>query len=154
MESGLSAYARMRQNEGQLKKLLSVTHPQLMKMPHPVADPGFPVGGGVDLVGGDMDSRGGYVSKILYVKTTELVPLGGARRVRSPRSASVICAWTHLAKRPACLGQNVRQLKKLAIAQSCYNGSQPLDLYSSFHCFILEFPPSSWLKQREVTQAR
>ena len=27
-----------------------------------VADPGFPVGGGVDLVGGDVDSRGGYVS--------------------------------------------------------------------------------------------
>ena len=32
-----------------------------------VADPGFPVGG-VDLVGG-VDSRGGYVSNILYVET-------------------------------------------------------------------------------------
>ena len=27
--------------------------------------------GGVDLVGGDVDSLGGYVSKILYVKTKE-----------------------------------------------------------------------------------
>ena len=42
----------------------------------PVADPGFPVGGGVDFVGG-VDSRGGYVSKILYVKTKELGPLWG-----------------------------------------------------------------------------
>ena len=30
--------------------------------------------GGVDLVGGGVDSRGGYVSKILYVKTKELGP--------------------------------------------------------------------------------
>ena len=36
-----------------------------------VADPGFPVGGRVDLVGGGADSRGGYVSKILYVKMKE-----------------------------------------------------------------------------------
>ena len=41
-----------------------------------VADAGFPVGG-VDLVGGGVDSRGSYVSKILYVKTKELGPLGG-----------------------------------------------------------------------------
>ena len=33
--------------------------------------------GGVDLVGGGVDSRGGYVLKILYVKTKELGPLGG-----------------------------------------------------------------------------
>ena len=33
--------------------------------------------GGVDLVGGGVDSRGSYVSKILYVKTKELGPLGG-----------------------------------------------------------------------------
>ena len=46
---------------------------------HPltVADPGFPVGGGVDLVGAGVDSRGGYVLKILYVKTKESGPLGG-----------------------------------------------------------------------------
>ena len=31
----------------------------------------------MDLVGGGVDSRGGYVSKILYVKTKELGPLGG-----------------------------------------------------------------------------
>ena len=33
-----------------------------------VADLGFPAGADVDLVGGAVDSRGGYVSKILYVK--------------------------------------------------------------------------------------
>ena len=41
-----------------------------------VADPGFPVGGLEPRKGG-MDSRGGYVSKILYVKTKESGPLGG-----------------------------------------------------------------------------
>ena len=45
-----------------------------------VADPGFPVGA-VDLVGG-VDSRGGYVSKILYVETKKSGPLGGVRRSR------------------------------------------------------------------------
>ena len=50
-----------------------------------VADPGFPVGGGVDLVGGAVDPRGGYVSKILHVKTKESGPIGGgARRARPP----------------------------------------------------------------------
>ena len=33
--------------------------------------------GGVDLVGVGVDSRGSYISKILYVKTKELGPLGG-----------------------------------------------------------------------------
>ena len=42
----------------------------------PVADPGFPVSGGVDLVGGGVDSQGGYISKILYVKTKEFGPMG------------------------------------------------------------------------------
>ena len=49
-----------------------------------VADPGFPVGGGVDLVGGGVDSRGSYVSKILYVKMKELGPLGGGGTRRVP----------------------------------------------------------------------
>ena len=35
-----------------------------------VADPGFPVGGGVD-------PQGGYVTKILYVKMKESGPIGG-----------------------------------------------------------------------------
>ena len=47
-----------------------------------MADPGF-LQRGVDLVGGGMDSRYGYVSKILYVKTKESGPLGGVRRARS-----------------------------------------------------------------------
>ena len=56
-----------------------------------VADPGFPVRGGVDLVGGGVDSRGGYVSKILYVKTKELGPLGGVHAGRTPpRSANAL----------------------------------------------------------------
>ena len=44
----------------------------------------------MDLAGGGVDSRGGYISKILYVKTKELGPLGGggARRARPPRSAN------------------------------------------------------------------
>ena len=33
----------------------------------------------MDLVGGGVDSRGGYVLKILYVKMKELGPLGGVR---------------------------------------------------------------------------
>ena len=49
-----------------------------------VADPGFPVGGGVDLVLGAVDPRGGYVSKILHVKMKESGPVGGARAGRAP----------------------------------------------------------------------
>ena len=45
-----------------------------------MADPGFPVGGDVDLVGGGVDSQDGYVSKNLYVETKESGPLGGVRR--------------------------------------------------------------------------
>ena len=45
--------------------------------PIPVADPGFPVGGGMDLIRGALDPRGGYISKILHVKTKESGPLGG-----------------------------------------------------------------------------
>ena len=60
-----------------------------MKRPVPVADPGFPVGGGVDLVRGAVDPRGSYVSKILHVKTKESGPVGGARAGRPPpRSAN------------------------------------------------------------------
>ena len=46
-----------------------------------VADPGFPMGG-VDLVGGAVDPRGGYVLKILHVKTKESGPVGGGGRAR------------------------------------------------------------------------
>ena len=53
--------------------------------PKSVADPGFPVGGGVDLVRGAVDPRGSYISKILHVKTKESGPIGGgARRARPP----------------------------------------------------------------------
>ena len=41
-----------------------------------MADPGFPVEGGVDFKGG-LDSRDGYVFQIVYVKTKESGSLGG-----------------------------------------------------------------------------
>ena len=49
-----------------------------------VADPGFPVGGGVDLVRGAVDPRGGYVLKILHVKMKESGPVGGGRAPGAP----------------------------------------------------------------------
>ena len=46
-----------------------------------MAHPGFPVGEGREPhTGGGVDSRGGYVSKILYVKMKESGPLGGMCR--------------------------------------------------------------------------
>ena len=54
-----------------------------------VANSGFPVLGGVDLVGrGGVDTRGGYVSKMLYVETTESGALGGRAPGMPPRSAN------------------------------------------------------------------
>ena len=44
----------------------------------------------MDLVGGGVDSRGGYVLKILYVKMKELGPLGGRAPGAPPRSANVL----------------------------------------------------------------
>ena len=45
--------------------------------------------GGMDLAGGGVDSRGGYVLKILYVKMKELGPLGGVHTGHAPpRSAN------------------------------------------------------------------
>ena len=41
----------------------------------------------MDLVGGAVDPRGGYVSKILHVKRKESGPVGGAR---PPRSANAL----------------------------------------------------------------
>ena len=53
---------------------------QSIYSPTAVADPGFPMGGAVD-------SRGGYVSKILYVEMKESGPLGG-RAPGTPPSRS------------------------------------------------------------------
>ena len=66
---------------------------------------------GVDLVGEGVDSRGSYISKILYVKTKELGPLGGARAGRAPLDPPMhthththctvsckLCLSTHLLK--------------------------------------------------------
>ena len=53
-----------------------------------VADPGFPVGGGVDLVGGAWTPEGGYVTKILHVKTKESGPVGGRALGTPPKSAN------------------------------------------------------------------
>ena len=49
-----------------------------------MANPGFPVGRGRRPRRGGVDSRGGYVLKILYVETKESGPFGGA----CPRSAN------------------------------------------------------------------
>ena len=54
-----------------------------------MADPGFPVGG-VDLVGGSIDSQSGYVSKILYVEMKESEPLGEHVPGTPPRSANAL----------------------------------------------------------------
>ena len=54
-----------------------------------VADPGFPVGGAVDLIGG-VESRGGYVSKILYVEMKESGPWGVGGRGCAP-GTPIIC---------------------------------------------------------------
>ena len=48
-----------------------------------VANPGFPLGG-VDLVGGGIDSRGSYISKIVYVEMKESGPLGVERAPGTP----------------------------------------------------------------------
>ena len=48
-----------------------------------MADPGFPIGG-MDLIEGGMDSQGGYVLKILYVKMKESGPLWGACTGHAP----------------------------------------------------------------------
>ena len=55
-----------------------------------MADPGFPTGERRPRRGGGVDSRGGYVSKILYVKTKESGPLGGRAPGTPPRSVNVI----------------------------------------------------------------
>ena len=45
----------------------------------------------MDLVEGGVDSRGGYILKIVYVKTKELGPLGGhAPGAPPPRSANAV----------------------------------------------------------------
>ena len=60
------------------------------KMCHPpVADPGFPVGGGVDLLGGGLDLRHGCFLAKMYAKTKEFGPVGGhVPGTPPPRSAN------------------------------------------------------------------
>ena len=48
-----------------------------------MADPGFPVWGGIN-------SRGSYILKILYVETKESGPLGGHAPGKPPRSTNDI----------------------------------------------------------------
>ena len=49
-----------------------------------VAHPGFPVGGGVDLVGGDVDSRGSYVSRKFCMCKRKNLDRGGERAPGTP----------------------------------------------------------------------
>ena len=55
-----------------------------------MADPSFPVGRGIDLVGGGANSRGGYVLKILYVETKEYQILW------HPQDPAMACATNQL----------------------------------------------------------
>ena len=57
--------------------------------PIPVADPGFPVGGGVDFVGGAWTPEAVTFQKICMSKRKNLDPLGGVRRARPSRSANM-----------------------------------------------------------------
>ena len=57
----------------------------------------------MDLVGGGVDSRGGYVSKILYVKTKELGPLEGARAGRAPLDPPLLSSRTAIWSIPVFL---------------------------------------------------
>ena len=59
-----------------------------------MADPGFPVGGRRPRTGGDMDSLGGYVLKMLYVKRKESGPLGGVHQAR-PLDPPMILPYAH-----------------------------------------------------------
>ena len=84
-----------------------------------VADPGFPVGGGVDLVRGAVDPRGGYISKILHVKTKESGPIGGARAGRAPpRSANGNALFVNEHK------ETIKFLEIRMAAQSCPNSAK------------------------------
>ena len=76
-----------------------------------MADPGFPVGGGVDLVGRAVDSRGGYISKILHVKTKEFGPLGG-----------------HAPGTPPSRSANAQRVNQLAISKKVPNRQKILGM--------------------------
>ena len=66
-----------------------------------MADPGFPMGGRGPRRAG-VDSRGGYVLEILYVKTKESGSVGGRAPGTSPRSANeyhtILAICTHATK--------------------------------------------------------
>ena len=51
---------------------------------YPVADPGFPVGGGREPVRGGVDLQRGHFLVKMYVKTKELGPIGGACAGHAP----------------------------------------------------------------------
>ena len=57
-----------------------------------MADPGFPVGGGVDPLGWGMDLRHGHFLAKMYVKMKEFGPVGGRAPGTPPRSANVLCS--------------------------------------------------------------
>ena len=48
------------------------------------ADPGFPVGGGANPVGGGADVRCGHISQNLYVKMKEFWSVGGGAPAAPP----------------------------------------------------------------------
>ena len=70
----------------------------------------------MDLIGGGVDSRGSYVSKILYVKTKELGPLGtwGTRRAHPPLDPPMSCLKSLLS-----VEQMVNEIDIVKITELC-----------------------------------
>ena len=60
-----------------------------------VADPGFPVGGGVDLVGGTLTSEAGMFQKFCMSKQKNLDPWGGGRAPGTSPSRSANAVALH-----------------------------------------------------------
>ena len=83
-----------------------------------VADPGFPVGGRRPRRG--PNSRGGYVLKILYVKTKKSGPLGGLAPDTPPRSAKGI-APIYLQNVCYLYISNCGTPSKIGVSTRCYN---------------------------------
>ena len=69
--------------------------------------------GGVDLVRGAVDPRGGYVSKILHVKTKESGPVGGARAGRAPPRSANDVDQDFIQMKQYFILLNVAQIRKL-----------------------------------------
>ena len=100
--------------------------------------------GGVDLVRGAVDPRGGYVSKILHVKTKESGPVGGG--APPPRSANDICYYfstkfsklTGWSPRDTPGGIKLDDVSKLCFILGVSHGSLFTFIYLSWQLILLQ----------------